>query len=81
MKPLKVIDFLRILGLPQVATTPKRKLFASLFALELSVKHFEGEDVIARNVRSSLLEMAPPIVCCCIQDSEPIEISEALGAQ
>ena len=40
-----------------------------------------SEDVIARNVRSSLLEMAPPVVCRCIQDSEPIEIGEALGAQ
>src|SRR6266849_4704731 len=25
--------------------------------------------------------MAPPVVCRCIQDSEPIEIGEALGAQ
>ncbi len=40
-----------------------------------------SEDVIARNVRSSLLEMAPPIVCRRIQDSEPIEIGEALGVE
>jgi hypothetical protein len=40
-----------------------------------------SEDVIARNVRSSLLEMAPPVVCRCIQDSEPIEIGEALGVE
>lgn len=39
------------------------------------------EVVIARNVRSSLLEMAPPVVCRRIQDSEPIEVGEALGAQ
>src|SRR5579864_6377996 len=40
-----------------------------------------SEDVIARNARSSLLEMAPPIVCRRIQDSEPIEIGEALGVE
>ena len=40
-----------------------------------------SEDVIARNVRSSLLEMAPPVVCRRIQDSEPIEIGEALGVE
>src|SRR5437588_9230572 len=37
--------------------------------------------LIARNVRSSLLEMAPPVVGRRIQDSEPIEIGEALGTQ
>src|SRR5947209_7295851 len=40
-----------------------------------------SEDVIARNMRSSLLEMAPPVVGRCIQDSEPIEIGEALGIE
>src|SRR5437868_15275216 len=37
--------------------------------------------LIAGNVRSSLLEMAPPVVCRRIQHREPIEIGEALGAQ
>ncbi len=68
-------------------TTPKRRLTASLFAFELewslsneSVRTYPSKDVIARNVRSNLLEMAPPVVGRCIQDSEPIEIGEALGA-
>src|SRR5436305_6244604 len=37
--------------------------------------------LIARNVRSSLLEMAPPVVCRRIQDREPIENGAAFGAQ
>lgn len=40
-----------------------------------------SEDVIAQNARFSLLEIAPPAVCRRIQDSEPIEIGEALGPQ
>src|SRR5579884_2493245 len=33
------------------------------------------------NETNSSLEMAPPIVGRCIQDSEPIEIGEALGVE